>query len=93
MKLKIKNNKANLFNLDDVMIINFISIDYSINKGIKCLETDTFVEVEEKFYQIYDEFRNNNNTFTINGRTILRFKNLKDNNIRDEDSVILFKNE
>jgi len=93
MKLKIKNNKTNLFSLDDVMIINFVSTDHSINKGIKCLETDTFAEVEEKFYQIYDEFRDTNNTFTINGRTILRFKNLKDNNIRDEDSVILFKNE
>jgi len=73
------------------MIINFVSIDHSINKGIKCLETDTFAEVEEKFYQIYDKFRDTNNIFTINGRTILRFKNLKENNIRDEDSVILNK--
>jgi len=88
MKLKIKNN---LVNLDDVMVINFVSNDYSINKGIKCLETDTFAEVEEKFYQIYDEFRNTNNALIINGRTILRFKSLKENNVRDGDSIMLIK--
>ena len=91
MKLKLKNNKNNLVSLDDVMVINFISTDSSINKGIKCLETDTFAEVEEKLYQIYDEFRNTNNSFTVNGNPILRFKNLKENNIRDGDSVMLFK--
>ena len=92
IKLKYKNNNQNKFvNLDDVMVINFISTDSSINKGIKCMETDTFAEVEEKLYQIYDEFRNTNNAFTINGRTILRFKNLKENKIKDGDSVILIK--
>ena len=90
MKLKIKNNNK-FVNLDDVMVINFISTDSSVNKGIKCLETDTFAEVEEKLYQIYDEFRNTNNALTINGRTILRFKTLKENKIRDGDSVILIK--
>ena len=92
IKLKYKNNNQNKFaNLDDAMVINFISTEYSVNKGIKCLGTDTFAEVEEKLYQIYDEFRNTNNAFTINGRTILRFKNLKENNIRNGDKVILLQ--
>ena len=73
------------------MVINFTSTDSSINYGIKCVVTDTFAEVEEKLYQIYDEFRNTNNMFTIKGRTILRFKNLKENNIRDGDKVLLFR--
>jgi hypothetical protein len=93
MKLKIKNNnkKDDYFKLDDIMVINFTSTDSSINHGIKCVVTDTFAEVEEKLYQIYDEFRNTNNMFTIKGRTILRFKNLKENNIRDGDKVLLFR--
>ena len=93
MKLKIKNNNAkiNLVNLDDIIVINFVSTDSSITHGIKCLETNTFAEVEEKLYQIYDEFRNTNNMFTIKGRTILRFKTLKENNIRDGDKVLLFR--
>ena len=95
MKLKIKNNntKDNYVKLDDIMVINFTSTDSSINYGIKCVVTDTFAEVEEKLYKIYDEFRNTNNMFTIKGRTILRFKNLKENNIRDGDKVLLFRME
>jgi molybdopterin converting factor small subunit len=93
MKLKIKNNnkKDDYFKLDDIMVINFTSTDSSINHGIKCVVTDTFAEVEEKLYQIYDEFRNTNNMFTIKGRTILRFKTLKENNIKDGDKVLLFR--
>ena len=93
MKLKIKNTnkKINLVNLDDIMVINFVSKNPPINQGIKCLETDTFAEVEEKLYKMYDELRNTNNMFNVNGGTILRFKNLKENNIKDGDKVLLFK--
>ena len=93
MKLQLKNNtkSEHLFKLDDIMVINFISTDNSIHKGIKCVETDTFAEVEEKLYQIYDNFRDTNNMFTINGRTILRFRNLKENKIKDGDIVLLLK--
>ena len=93
MKLKLKNNNKNkpLYQLDDIMVINFISTDSSIHEGIKCVETDTFAEVEEKLYQIYDNFRDTNNMFTINGRPILRFRNLKENKIKDGDKVLLLK--
>jgi len=93
MKLKLKNNNKNhhLFELDDIMVINFVATDSSIHEGIKCVKTDTFVEVEEKLYQIYDDLRKTNNMFTINGRTILRFKNLEENNIKDGDKAILMK--
>ena len=91
LKLKNANKKINLVNLDDVMVINFVSNNPPINQGIKCLETDTFAEVEEKLYKMYDELRNTNNMFNANGGTILRFKNLKENNIKDGDKVLLFK--
>ena len=93
MKLQLKNNNKEdrLFKLNDIMVINFISTDSSIHEGIKCVETDTFAEVEEKLYQIYDNFRDTNNMFTINGRPILRFRNLKENKIRDGDKVLLLK--
>ena len=93
MKLKLKNNNKckPLYQLDDIMVINFISTDSSIHEGIKCVETDTFAEVEEKLYQIYDNFRDTNNMFTINGRPILRFRNLKENKIKDGDKVLLLK--
>ena len=39
------------YNMDEIMVINFVSQDSTVNRGIKCLPTDIFAEVEEKLYQ------------------------------------------
>ena len=93
MKLQIQKNikEKELVDINDIMVINFISTDSSIHCGIKCLPTYTFANVEEELYQFHDELRNTNNVFTVNGRTILRFKKIKENNIHDGDIVRLIK--
>ena len=91
----IKNNSANknvrLVDFDKIIVIQFITGDQSINRGIKCLPTDTFVSVEEKLYQIYPEFRQTNNDFITNGRLILKFKTIEENQIKDGQLVQLIK--
>ena len=86
-QLKNKGNKNVDFN--DIMVVNFISLDQRINCGIKCLKTDTFAEVEEKLYQKYEEYREINNNFTVNGNIVLRFKTINDNHIKDGDKIQL----
>ena len=72
------------------MVVHFISGDGKINQGIKCLPTDTFAQVEEKLYQIYDEYRDNyNNTFLARGNVIKRFKTMSENNIKNGDKIQL----
>ena len=89
------NNTVNIkksvtaFNFDDIIVVHFISMDQKINCALKCLKTDTFAEVEEKLYQKYDEFRETNNNFISNGKMILRFKKISDNNIHDGDKIQL----
>ena len=64
--------------------------DGKINQGIYCLKTDTFAQVEEKLYQIYDEYRDNyNNTFLARGNVIKRFKTMSENNIKNGDKIQL----
>ena len=41
----------------------------------------------------YGNYRNTNNTPICNGRTVLRFKTLNENNIKDENVVQLIKME
>ena len=90
LKLKIQNNKFNKsVTLNDIIVINFISTDYSIHEGIKCLADETFAEVEERLYQKFDEFRNTNNTFLFKGNQILRFKKIRENKINDRDIIQL----
>ena len=91
------NNTVNIkksvtgFDFDDIIVVHFISMDQKINCALKCLKTDTFAEVEEKLYQKYDEFRETNNNFIAKGKTLLRFKKICDNGIKDGDTIQLIK--
>ena len=89
LKLQIQNNNKKSVNFDDIIVVNFISSDQKINYGIKCLKTDTFAEVEEQLYQIYDEYRNTNNNFITKGKIVLRFKKIYENGINNGDRVQL----
>ena len=55
------------------------------------MATDRFFEIEERLYQIYDELRDTNNTFTANATPILRFKRLNENKIKDGDVIQMIK--
>jgi len=90
LKLKIQNNNVidlPKYNLNEIMVINFISPDSSVNEGIKCLSSDVFAEVEEKLYKKYNHLRNTNNMFKVNEKPILRFKKLCENGIKDGDKI------
>ena len=90
---KNKNNKK-IFDLNDIIAISFISTDQKINKyPISCFKTDRFAEIEEKLYQEFEEFRETNNTFIVNGTTVLRFKKMSENNIKNGDTIQLIQNE
>jgi len=47
--------------------------------------------VEEKLYQEYPEYRETNNTFLAQGKIILRFKTIDQNNIGTGKPVILVR--
>ena len=91
LKIKLENNAKNIksVNYDDILVINFISLDQKINCGIKCLKTDTFAEVEEQLYQQYEEYRETNNNFIVKGKLVLRFKKICENNIKNGDKIQL----
>ena len=93
LKDKIQNNSIEdmKVNYKDIMIINFVSMDSTVQCGIKCLPTDIFAEVEEKLYQRFDNLRNTNNMFMANAKPVLRFKKISENNIKDGDVLQLHK--
>ena len=93
LQLKLQKTDKKKIYMNDILIINFISTDQIVRAGIPCLADDTFAEVEEKLYQIYDEFRNTNNVFLHRGNTILRFKKIRENNIKNNDTIQLIKPE
>ena len=87
MQNNFQNNNPNLVSFDEIIVIQFISGDSSVNKGIKCLPTQKFYEIEEKLYNFYPEHRKNNNNFITNGRPVIRFHTIAENNIKDGQVV------
>jgi len=87
--LKINKSKDGYVNYNNIMVVHFNSGDGKIDHGIKCLPTETFAEVEEKLYQIYDEYRETNNIFLAKGNVIKRFKKMSENNIQNGDKIQL----
>ena len=95
-EIKYSNNNSLItlkekpkYDINDIIVVNFSSFD--VNYGIKCLANDIFAEVEEKLYKIYNNLRETNNMFTVNAKPILRFKKIKENNIKDGDIIQLIK--
>ena len=83
------NNIINNFNLNEMMSVNFISMDGNVHFSVPCLGKNTFAEIEEKLYKKYPEYRETNNNFIANGTQILRFKTISENKIGDGLPVTL----
>ena len=85
------NNNVHLVDFNQIMVINFISSDHKIYRGIKCLPSDLFVKVEKDLYDIYPEYRHSNNNFVTNGNTVIKFQTLAENKIKDGQVIELIK--
>ena len=81
-------NNSNI-NANDMMCVNFISGDQQVHYAVPCLKQNTFAEVEEKLYQQFPVYRETNNNFMANGKLVLRFKTIGENNIGNGKPVIL----
>ena len=71
--------------------VNIISDDQNINYAIPCSGDDIFAEIEEKLYKEYPDYRETNNKFLVNGKEVLRFKSINDNNIGTGKPIMLIK--
>ena len=77
------NNLPNKFNVDydEMMSINFISTDSNLHYSLPCIKSDIFAHIEEKLYKQFPKYKETNNTFLVNGTTVLRFKTIGENKI------------
>ena len=87
LKLQLMNYNNNELNLpskiykNEMMCVNFISMDQNIHFAVACTKDTIFAEVEEKLYKQYPTYRETNNTFIANGTQVLRFKTIAENKI------------
>ena len=77
------NNNCNL-------TVNFIDKNTNLSHEVQCNSNDLFVDVEKKLYEKVPKYRETNNSFSCKGKIILKFKTMKENNIDNGESIIMF---
>ena len=92
-KLRSKLNENSLENCkpgEKILAVGFTSFDQKINNFIlPCKDSELFVRIEEKLYDEYSEYKENETYFMVDGSKIKRFKTLKENNIKSGSIIML----
>ena len=89
-EIKEKLKKSTLIlDKENIIILNIISFDETINFSILCKKTDTITKIEEELYDKYPEYRNSDNYFLFKNQKINKSKSLEENNIYKGNTIIL----
>ena len=76
----------------ELISLSIILGDQSIEKfNIVSKDSDIFTTLENKIYEKNPNLRENENFFLFNGKKINKNKTLKDNNIKDNSVITLYK--
>ena len=87
--LKLNSGKKKFIDVDEMLVIQFKSIDQKVDMSYACQKSDIFVRIEEKLYNEFPEYKDLNTYFTVNGRVVKRFRNMEENVIRNNDKILL----
>jgi molybdopterin converting factor small subunit len=74
---------------EKMMRVIFITEDEKVQYVLICKNTDKFSDIEKKLYEMYPDYYNENNTFSVNGRAIDESKDLDYNKIKNGDIINL----
>ena len=91
---EIKEKNKFPFDLDEnekLISVIISSEDKSILYSIICKNTDKFIKIKEKFYEIFPEFGKVKNLFYLNRNEIIENKTLDENGIKNSDLIIFKK--
>ena len=77
---------------DKIISVNFVSSGFQgiENYSIPCKIIDTFNKLEEKLLKDFPKLREHEIYFEINSKRILRYKTLKENNIKENSVISIF---
>jgi len=91
--LKSKLNSRDINNIqpgEHILAIGFTSSDQTIQNFFRpCKDSDLFVKIEEKLYDEYPKYKDVETYFLVNGKKVLRFKSMKENNIKNGQVIML----
>ena len=93
LESKISRYPIELEEGEQLMSIIVKSDDNKINVPIICKNSFKFMKIEEKIYEMFDEYSEKENSFTLKGIKINRNKTLEENGIKDKDIICIKSND
>ena len=93
-KLKEETNIDVIVSAKDtknIITLKFQSVDQNINYFIICNEDEIFNSVVNKIFEVKRVFKEYGNIFLCNGNTINEYKSLKENKLKNYDTIIVNK--
>ena len=75
----------------DIKFVTFVSMDSTVQCGIKSLSKDASDKLKEKLHKKNDNLRDTNNMLIAKSKPILSFEKINENNIRDDNIRQIFK--
>ena len=77
---------------DKILAINFVSMGSQDigHFNLICKNTDLFVTLEARLYEVYPQFKDFDTYFMVNTKRIKRFKTVEENGIKSNDIISLF---
>ena len=93
LKGEIRNNSLRNMkaNYKDIKFVTFVSMDSTVQCGIKSLSKNASDQLKEKLHKKNDNLKDTNNMFIAKSKPILSFEKINENNIRDDNIHQLFK--
>ena len=82
-----------LVNNNKLLTVTFIAEGNKILMPMTCKNNTTFKNYEEKLFEQYPEYNNNNTVFMVNGDIINRKSTLEENKIKNKDTILIMKTE
>ena len=87
-KISVDIQKLISENQNSISIMFFIP-DKNIHYPIPCNESDSFSKIEIKLFEEFPELKSKNIYYLANGNTIDKKKALKENKIKNGDTILL----
>ena len=84
--------KALPFDLKDgeeILPVIFISSDQKVHYSVICKNSEKFNFIENRLYDAYPQYKENENFFTVNGAKIIKSNTLKENKIKYSDIIMM----
>lgn len=74
---------------EETFSIIFQTADQSVTRSFTCKKSYIFVDLEKKFYNENNKYKELETYLLCKGRKIFRFKTLEENKIKDSDIIII----